>query len=103
MSGFFKSASEKPTALSMARAGARLGPFVRGLGVHVMTRPRTDPAIGFRESSSLHRTPMFARSGQIQPGAPKPAHKAARLEPRPGPHKRGTPRAVLEWAAIRAS
>ena len=28
MIGFFRSASEKPTALSMARAGARLGPSV---------------------------------------------------------------------------
>ena len=32
MSGFFRSASVKPTALSIARAGARLGPVVSGFG-----------------------------------------------------------------------
>jgi hypothetical protein len=30
MSGFFRSASVKPTAFSIARAGARLGPVVSG-------------------------------------------------------------------------
>ena len=61
MSGFFKSSSEKPTALSIARAGARLGPVVSGLGLNVMTRPRTDPAAGSHAPSSLHTIPVSAR------------------------------------------
>src|SRR4030095_12185617 len=103
MSGCFRASSENPTALSMARAGARLGPFVRGFGFHVMTRPRTDPAIGFRESSNSRKTLAFATSVQIRPGVPGHAHKANSLEQQPDPHKRDTPRGAPEQAAIRAS
>src|SRR5258706_13883278 len=100
MSGFLRSASEKPTAFNIARAGARLGPVVRGLpwpelddfgewacpelddlgewacpelddlDEWVMKGPRKDRAASPRASSSSRRSRACGASAQTRRDAP---------------------------------
>ena len=94
MSGFFRSASVKPTAFSIARAGARL-----------RRRSSADSAIASRHhlegigQPALVRLPARVRAERAQHrrelgrGAPARARTAARRAPPPGRRRTGTPRA----------